>query len=145
MTLLYGSCIHKIPDAPPPPHKRVHTREQLLERPVELADVTEAEAAQKAAERRRLRQTMTAQKLLRRIAAKKPNVGEALAADDQRLAQAEDRLRRRVAAHALLHRHPVEQLTHPEPAGQLAHQYEPGMRRQLLPRSGDPDHRRPLC
>jgi len=48
-----------------PIEQRMHASEQLVERPVELADVTEAEAAQKAAERRRLGQTMTAQKLLR--------------------------------------------------------------------------------
>jgi hypothetical protein len=38
----------------------MHARKQLRQRPVELADMTEAEAAQKAAERRRLRQTVTA-------------------------------------------------------------------------------------
>jgi hypothetical protein len=34
----------------------MHLSEQLVERPVELAEMTEAEAAQKAAKRRRLRQ-----------------------------------------------------------------------------------------
>ena len=128
-----------------PLKQRMRTRKQVVECPVELADMTEAEAAQKAAERCRLRQTVTAQKLLRRIAAQKRNVVEALPASDQRLAQTEDRLPRRVTATALLHRHPVEQLTNPKPVRQLAHQHEPGMRRQLLRRGGDPDHRRPLC
>jgi hypothetical protein len=123
----------------------MHAAKQLIERPVELADVTEAEAAQEAAERRRLRQAMTAQKLLRRIAAQQRDVVEALTARDQRLAQAEDRLRRRVAASALLHRHPVEQLADAEPARQLAHEHEPGVRSHLLRRSNDLDQRRPLC
>lgn len=75
-----------------PLHKRMHTSEDRVERPVELAEVAEAEAAQEAAERRRLRQPVTAQKLLRRIAAQQRDVVETLAAGDQRLAQAEDRL-----------------------------------------------------
>jgi DNA-binding transcriptional regulator YbjK len=88
---------------------------------------------------------VTAQKLLRRITAHKRNVVEALAAGDQRLAQAEDRLRRRVTAAALLHRDTVEQLADPEPARQLSHEYEPSVRRQPLRRGRDLDHRRPLC
>jgi len=52
-----------------PPHKRMHAREQLVQGPVELADMAETEAAQKPAERGRFRQPVTAQKLLRRIAA----------------------------------------------------------------------------
>jgi hypothetical protein len=124
----------------------MHASEQLVERPVELADVTEAEAAQKAAERRRLWQPMTAQKFLGRVGPQKRDIVEALAAGDQRLAQAEDRLCRRVAAAALLHRdETVEQLTDSEPTSQLAHQHEPGMRRQLLRRGGNLDQRRPLC
>jgi hypothetical protein len=77
-----------------PVEQRMHTREQLVECPVELADVTEAEAAQKTAERRRLGQPVTAQKLLRRVGPHQRDVVEALAASDQRLTQAEDRLRR---------------------------------------------------
>jgi len=119
-----------------PIEQRMHPGEHLVERPVELADVPQAEAAQKAAERRRLRQPVTAQKLLRRIAAHQRDVVEALAARDQRLAQTEDRLRRRVAAAALLHRHTVEQLAKAKPADQFAHEDEPGMRRQLLRRRG---------
>src|SRR6266849_1364718 len=90
-----------------PTEQRMHARKQLVERPVELTDMAEAEAAQKPAERRRLGQTVTAQKLLSRIAAQKRDVVEALTAGDQRLTQAEDRLRRRVAATALLHRDTV--------------------------------------
>ena len=70
-----------------PLEQRMDTREQLVERPVELAEVAEAEAAQKTTQRRRLRQTVTAQKLLRRIAAQERDVVEALAARDQRLAK----------------------------------------------------------
>ncbi len=128
-----------------PIEQRMHAREQLLECPVELADVAETEAAQKAAERRRLRQPVTAQKLLRRIAAQKRDVVKALAAGDQRLTQPEDRLRRRVTPAALLHRHAVEQLANPEPARQLTHQHQPGVRRQLLRRGRHLDQRRPLC
>ena len=123
----------------------MHTLEQLVEGPVELANVAEGKPAQKTAERRRLRQPVTAQKLLRRIAAQQRNIVEALAARDQRLTQAEDRLRRRIAAAALLHRHTIEQLANPEPTGQLAHKHQPGMRRQLLRRGRNPDQRRPLC
>jgi hypothetical protein len=72
----------------------MHARKQLVERPVELADVTEAEAAQKAAERRRLGQPVPAQQLLRRVGPQKRDIVEALAAGNQRLAQAQDRLRR---------------------------------------------------
>jgi hypothetical protein len=72
-------------------------------------------------------------------------VVEALTTGDQRLAQAEDRLRRRVATPALLHRHPVEQLANAEPVGQFPHEHKPGMRRDLLRRGRDPDQRRPLC
>src|SRR2546430_15894192 len=103
---------------PLPLEQGVHTRKQRLERPIELADVTEAEAAQKTAERRRLRQTVATQTLLRRIAAQKRHIVEALATRDQRLAQTEDRLRRRVAATSLLHRHPAEQIPDAEPARQ---------------------------
>lgn len=92
-----------------PIEQRVHAREHLVERPVELTDMTEAEAAQKASQRRRLGQPVTAQKLLRRVGQQQRHVVEALTASDQRLAQAQDRLRRRVAAAALLQRHPVEQ------------------------------------
>jgi hypothetical protein len=128
-----------------PIEQRMHAREQLVERPVELTDMTEAEAAQKASQRRRLGQPVTAQKLLRRVGPQQRHVVEALTAGDQRLAQAQDRLRRRVAAAALLHRHPVEQLSNPEPSGQLAHQDEPGVRCQLLRRRRHLDQRRPLC
>ena len=128
-----------------PIQQRLHARKQLVERPVELADVTEVEAAQKAAERRRLGQPVTAQQLLRRVGPQNRDVVEAVATGDQRLAQAEDRLRRRVAAPALLHRHPVEQLVDAKPLSELPHQHEPGMRRQLLRRRGHPDQRRPLC
>ncbi len=125
--------------------QRMHTRKQLVERPIELADMAETEATQKAAQRRRLRQPVTAQKLLRRITAQQRHVVEALTARDQRLAQAEDRLRRRITAPALLHRHPVEQLTDTEPASQLAHEHEPRVRRDLLTRGRHLDQRRPLC
>jgi hypothetical protein len=128
-----------------PLEQRMHAREQPVERAVELADVAEAEAAQKPAERRRLRQPVTAQKLLRRVAAQQRDVVQALAASDQRLAQPEDRLPGRVAATALLHRHTVEQLADAEPTGQLAHEHQPSMRRQLLRRGRHPDQRRPLC
>ena len=67
----------------------MHTRKQLVERPVELAEVAEAEAAQEPTERRRLRQPVPAQQLLRGIGAQQRDIVEALAARDQRLAQAE--------------------------------------------------------
>ena len=128
-----------------PLEQRLHARKQPVERPVQLADVAETETAQEPAERRRLGQTMTAQELLRRIGAQQRDIVEALAAADQRLAQAENRLRRRISPPTLLHRHPVEQLANAEPTRQLAHQHQPGMRRQLLRRRGHPDQRRPLC
>jgi hypothetical protein len=91
-----------------PIEQRMHASEQLVECPVELADMTEAEAAQKAAQRRRLGQAVTAQKLLRRIGTQQCDIIEALAAGDQRLAERKDRLRRRVATLTLLHGHSVE-------------------------------------
>ena len=66
--------------------QRMHACEHRVERPVELAEMAEAEAAQEPAQRRRLWQTMTAQQLLRGIAAQERNVVEALPARDQRLA-----------------------------------------------------------
>src|SRR6266542_1421745 len=93
-----------------PLEQRMHPGAQLIERPVELAEMAERETAQETPERRRLRQTMTTQQLLRRIGAQQRNVVEALAARDQRLAEREDRLRRRVTTPPLFHRQPVEQL-----------------------------------
>jgi hypothetical protein len=88
---------------------------------------------------------VTAQKLLRRISPQNRDIVQTLAAGYQRLAQAEDRLRRRVTATALLHRHTVEQLADADATGQLAHQNKPPIRRQLLRRGSDPDQRRPPC
>ena len=123
----------------------MHAREQLIERPVELAEMAERETAQETPERRRLRQPMTAQQLLRRVGAQQCHVVEALAARDQRLAQAQDRLRRRITTLALLYCHPIKQLLDAEPLSELPHQHKPGMRRQLLRRGDDPDQRRPPC
>ncbi len=128
-----------------PIKQRMHTREDLVERPVELAEVAEAEAAQKAAERRRLGQPVPAQQRLRRIGSQQRDVVEAFPAGDQRLAQTEDHLRRRITTLALLHRHPVKQLVDAQPLSELPHQHKPGMCRQLLRRRRDTDQRRPLC
>jgi hypothetical protein len=103
-----------------PLEERMHARKQLVERALEPADVAQAEAAQKPADRGRVGQTMTPQQRLRGVRPQQRDVLEALAACDQRLAQPEDRLRGRVAAIALLHRHPLEQPANAKPAGQLA-------------------------
>ena len=90
--------------------QRVHAREQLIERTVQLADVPEREAAQEAAECGRVGQAMPAQGRLRLISAQQRKIVEALAARDQRLAEGEHRLRGAVAALALLDRDRVDQL-----------------------------------
>lgn len=125
--------------------ERVDPGEEEIERPVELADVPEREAAQETAQRRRVGDGMAAQLLLRLIAAHHHRVVETLAARDQRLAEGEDRLRRAVAAPPLLQRQRVKQLGQAERIGQLAHEHEPGMRGDLLGRAGDPDQRRSPC
>src|SRR6266508_5672867 len=87
-----------------PLEQRMHPRKQLLERPVELAQMPKVEARQKAAERRRIGHRMASQLLLRRVAAKQRCIVETLTARDQRLTQRKRLLRRRIAASPLLHR-----------------------------------------
>jgi hypothetical protein len=128
-----------------PPKQRMHARKQLLEGTVELAQMPEVEARQEAAERGRIRHRVATQQRLRAVSAKQRRVVEALAARDQRLAQRQRLLRRRVTAGALLHRHLVEQLRHTQRRGQLPHQHEPRVRRHLLRRRRNPDQRRPPC
>jgi hypothetical protein len=121
------------------------SRKQFVERALELADVAEVEAREKATERRRIRHRMPAQLLLRLVCTKQRRIVETLAARDQRLAQRQRLLRRRVAARPLLHRHLIEQLGNTERVRELTHQHKPRMRRHLLTRRGDLDRRRPPC
>lgn len=123
----------------------MHTHKQLLERPLELTQMPEIEARQKAAERRRIRDRVPAQLLLCAVGAQQRGIVEALAAGDQRLAQRQRLLRRRKATAALLHRDLVEQLGNAERGHQLPHQHEPRMRRHPLTRRRDLDQRRPPC
>jgi hypothetical protein len=59
-----------------PIEQRLHARKQLVKRPIQLADVAETEAAQKAAERCRLRKPVPAQKLLRRVPTQQRDIVE---------------------------------------------------------------------
>jgi hypothetical protein len=86
---------------------------------------------------------MAPQPLLGRVGPHDREIVEALAAGDQRLAEGEDRLRRRVAAPALLNRDRIEQLPHPEALDELADEHEAGVRRDLLAGGRDLDQRRP--
>ena len=86
----------------------VDAREGLLERTVELPDVPQREATQETTERGRVGKTVTAEELLGGVGAQERHVVEALAAHDERLAQGEDRLRRRVPALPLLDRDLLE-------------------------------------
>jgi len=128
-----------------PLEQAVHASEEVVERAVELAEVPERETTQEAPERRRLGQGVAPQLLLGRVGAQQGDVLEAVAAGDQRLAEREDHLGRRIAARALLDRDPIEQLRQPEPVGELAHEHETGVGCDLLTRGGDLDQRRPSC
>jgi hypothetical protein len=79
------------------------------------ADVADVETPQEAPQRRRLRQTVAAQPLLRPIGAQRPRVVQTVAAGDQRLDDRHHRLGGRKAAPAARDRQPVEQPMHPKP------------------------------
>jgi uncharacterized tellurite resistance protein B-like protein len=95
--------------------QRPDTREEMIKRPVQLADMAEREASQEAPERARLGQAVAAQRRLRLIRTQKANILQALAAGDHRLAEGEDRLPRHIAALAPLDRDRVKQHTDTEP------------------------------
>lgn len=115
-----------------PLEQRMDAPKQLLQGALELADVAKVEAAEEAAERRRIRHRVTAQLLLSRIAPQERRVVETLAARDQRLAQRQRLLRRRIAAVALLDRDLVQQRRYRQRLGQLAHEHKPGVGGDLL-------------
>src|SRR3990170_7247427 len=123
--------------------QRADAGEEPVEGAVELADVAEVEARQKAPERRRVGDRVAAQLLLGCVGAQERRVLEALAARDQRLAERERLLRRGVTPLALLDRNRVEQLWELEALGEFAHQHEPGVRGDLLAGGSDLDQRRP--
>jgi hypothetical protein len=85
-----------------PPEQRLHTPKQAVKSAVELTDVTEVEAREKPPQRGRVRHRVTAQLLLRRVGTQQRRIVEILAADDQRLAQRQHLLRRRIAARPVI-------------------------------------------
>jgi hypothetical protein len=72
----------------------VDAREGSVEGAVELPEVAEPQAPKKAAERRRIGQSLATEELLGGVGAHERDVVEILAAGDERLAEAADRLRR---------------------------------------------------
>lgn len=125
--------------------QRMDAGEELVERAVELAEMAEREAAQEAPERGRVRKPVAAEGLLGAVATQEVDVVETLASGDQRLAEGEDRLCRRIPASAALDRDPFEQLRQAESIGELAHEHESGMGGHLLAGRGDLDQRRSPC
>jgi hypothetical protein len=122
--------------------ERVDAGEELVEGAVELAEVAKPEAAQETPERGRVGEAVPAQRRLRFIRAQERCVVKTLAADDQRLAEGERRLRGAIAALALLDRDRVDQLRDAEASEELAHEHEPRLSRDLLSRGRDLDQRR---
>src|SRR5712692_9695959 len=94
--------------------QRADAGEEPVEGAIELADVAEVEARQEAPESGRVGDSVAAELLLGCVGAQDRRVLETLATRDQRLAERERLLRRRVAPLAFLDRNRVEQLGQPE-------------------------------
>jgi len=106
-------------------NERVHAREQLVKRAVQLAEVPERETPEEAPDRRRVGQAAAAQHRLPLVPAEQANIVEALTARNQHLAEGEDRLRRRVTSPAPLDADPVKQPWQPELLCKLADEHKP--------------------